>query len=235
MTEGIIYVLHGRRGKIPKSNIDLLHTYMKRSDNPSIIGFLEGQQQTLEEGIEFLQSKTKHIIVVPVLLFSATHIRWDIPRRINDVLEAGVSFTVLKPLATTEAVFNYLNQTLKSAIQTYPNRKILIVAHGTPHFPEPYEQLTALAKRLQEVVKVPIICANHIGHHLVPDVLADESAALIVQRLFLTDGRLANRIKTNVLKAQPDSTFLPTLEDHPVITEAIEERLNETRPIINQK
>lgn len=233
MTEGFLYVLHGRRGKIPKSNIDLLQTYMNHSQVPAIIGFLEGQQQTLEEGVQFLQSRVNHITVIPVLLFSATHIRWDIPRRVHEAINAAISFSVLKPLATTKAVFNFLNQQLSSAVKKYPNRSILIVAHGTPHFPEPFEQLTNLAKQLQEAIGVPIICANHIGNHLVNDVLADTPTPLIVQRLFLTDGRLANRIKRNVLKSQPDSIFLPTLEDQPVIIEAIKERLDENRLIEN--
>lgn len=234
MTEGILYVLHGRRGKISKSNIELLQTYLVQLGVPSVISFLEGQQQTLEDGVRFLQDRVEQLTVVPVLLFSATHIRWDIPRRINAIIRSDRSFDVLKPLATTEAVFDYLNQQLQSAVHQFPNRKILIVAHGTPHFPEPYRQLTALGDRLQTAINVPILCANHIGHHLVKKVLAEENAPLIIQRLFLTDGRLANRIKKNVLSIQPDSIFLPTLEDQPVITAAISERLNQYRLAVNQ-
>ncbi len=225
MTTGVIYVLHGRRGKIPKANIALLQSFMAKSDRPATIGFLEGKEQTLEQGVQALQTQVDDLIVAPVLLFSATHVRWDLPKRIAAVISSDVHLTFLKPIGTTEAIYQYLADQLATAVSEHPGRKVLLVAHGTPHFSEPYRLLKEIAARLETQLGVPVLPANHIGHHQIEEVLANESAPLIVQRFFLTDGRLANRIKTRVEKCQPDSLFLPTLEDEPVITDALAERL----------
>lgn len=223
--EGYIYVLHGRRGKVPESNLKLLGNYSAASGKPSVIAFLEGDQQTLEDGIRTLQQQVRHIVVVPVLLFSATHVRWDTPERIGKVLDPDVAVTYVPPLGTTNAVRKYLSTQLADAVRKHPSHTILLVAHGTGHFPDPWEELQRLSDELEPVVGAPIVCANHIGGHLYQDVAPEISAPLIVQRLFLTEGRLANRIRDRVLAVKPDSVILPTLEDHEVITQAIDERL----------
>lgn len=224
-SDGRIYVLHGRRGKIPASNIRLIERTIERSGRPSVIAFLEGDEQTLEDGIRQLQRQVSHIIVIPVLLFAATHVRRDTPRRIGEVIDQDVALTYLPPLGTTEAIFTYLSNRLSQATVAYPGRKVLIVAHGTGHYPEPYEQLQALAKRLESVIGTPVLTANLIAEPRIAHVLADEKSPCIVQRLFLTDGRLSHRIEETIDAVQPGSVFLPTLEDQPVISEAIGERL----------
>ncbi|KAA8826005.1 sirohydrochlorin chelatase [Bifidobacterium tissieri] len=227
MTTGYLYVLHGRRGKIPESNLDLLNNFIQRSEQIGRISFLEGDEQTLEDGIRDLQSHVSHLTIVPVLLFSATHMRWDIPQRTRKVLKPGISLSVTEPLATTRAVRDYLVDHLGKAVSEYPGRRILLVAHGTPHFPEPFDQLQALASDVERQIGVPIICTNHIGHPLIEETLRVDPGPLIVERLFLTDGRLANKIKARVEALTSDAVFLPTLEDDPVITAAIQERLSE--------
>lgn len=227
MTTGYLYVLHGRRGKIPESNLDLLNNFIQRSEQIGRISFLEGDEQTLEDGIRDLQSHVSHLTIVPVLLFSATHMRWDIPQRTRKVLKPGVTLSVTEPLATTRAVRDYLVDHLSKAVNEYPGRRILLIAHGTPHFPEPFDQLQALASDVERQIGVPIICTNHIGHPLIEETLRVDPGPLIVERLFLTDGRLANKIKARVEALTSDAVFLPTLEDDPVITAAIQERLSE--------
>ena len=225
MTNGRVYVLHGRRDKIPEANIRLLREYIEVSEIPSVIVYLEGSEQTIEDGVRQLQSSVDHLIIIPVLLFSATHVRWDDPRRVTEVLNPDISVTYVAPIGTTNAVYRWLLEHLSAAVRQYPGRTVLLVAHGTGHFPEPYEQLQGIAARLQRDIGAPVVAANLIADPKIPEVLANIQSPLIVQRLFLTHGRLANRIEDKVRTINSDSIFLETLENSPVITEAINERL----------
>lgn len=227
MTTGYLYVLHGRRGKIPESNLELLTGFIADEGQLGRISFLEGDEQTLEDGITDLQSQpgVDHLVIVPVLLYSATHMRWDIPERSAKVLDPAIKVTVTEPLAETEAVERYLERTLGAAVQAFPNRRVLLIAHGTPHFPEPFEQLQALAARVGKAIGVEIVPTNHVGHPKIEETLVDEHGPFIVERLFLTDGRLAAKMKARVQAIESGDVFLPTLEDDPVIINAIRERL----------
>lgn len=231
MSTGYLYILHGRRNKVPESNLDLLRDFAASRGQKATIGFLEGEEQTLEDGIHaLLDDGISRLVLVPVLLYSATHMRWDIPERTAKVLDplgGKVELTVTGPLATTEAVERYEERVLGEAVRQHPGHRVLLVAHGTPHFPEPFEQLQALAARVEAATDADIVCTNHIGHPKIEETLAQEHGPFVVERLFLTDGRLANKIKNRVLALEPDAVFLPTLEDDPVITEAIAERLAE--------
>lgn len=225
MAQGILYVLHGRRNKIPQANLRLLQELMHELSQPQVISFLEGDQQTLAAGLVQLQQQVEDVIVVPVLLFAATHVRQDIPQRLKAHQRLGVTITVLEPLATTTAVFNFLQQQLTRACQALPQRPILLIAHGTPHFVEPYQQLQNLAAQLQQQLPVPVIAANYIGAHRFTELLVDQTEPVIVQRLFLTDGRIAGKIKRAVQQQVPTALFLPTLENQITVKQAILERL----------
>jgi hypothetical protein len=53
---------------------------------------------------------------------------------------------------------------------------------------------------------------------------------LIVQRLFLTEGRIAGELQARIAAQLPDSVFLPTLENQPALAQAIVERLTPYLP-----
>lgn len=231
MTTGILYVLHGRRGKVSTANLNLLAQLQQTYPNPQRTCFLEGDVQTLEDSLLLLQEQATHIVVVPILLFPATHVRWDIPRRIQAVARPELQLTYVKPLATTQAVFNFLQAQLTAALQQYPQRQILLVAHGTPHFSEPGAQLQTLAQQLQNQLHTTVLWAHFKGRPQLAQVLATQTAPLIVQRLFLTEGRIAGELQAAIATKLPDSFFLPTLENQPALTQAIAERLAPYLPI----
>lgn len=225
MTTGILYVLHGRRGKVSTANLDLLTQLQHTYPNLQRTCFLEGDIQTLEDSLLTLQEQVTQILVVPILLFPATHVRWDLPRRIQAVARADLQLTYLQPLATTQAIYQFLQTQLAQALQQYPQRQILLVAHGTPHFSEPGKQLQALAQQLQTSLHAPVLWAHFKGRPQLDQVLAQQTQPLIVQRLFLTEGRIAGELQNRIAAQLPDSVFLPTLENQPALSQAIAERL----------
>jgi sirohydrochlorin ferrochelatase len=79
-----MYVLHGRKTSIPQKLLNIVKEFSDTLDLLQAIGMLEGQQQTLESAVTLLEEQAvEKIIVVPVLLFPATHAREDIPQRMQ--------------------------------------------------------------------------------------------------------------------------------------------------------
>lgn len=227
MTTGILYVLHGRRDKIPSANLNLIYSVQARYDMPQAIGFLEGDTQTLEAQALALQEKVSHLIVIPVLLFPATHVLWDIPKRLAAICRPELTYQMLAPLGTTEAVFAFLREQLYTATKHYVNRSILLVAHGTKHFTEPFDELQVIGQKLQTALHTPVICANYVGPHQVQEVAPNIVNYILVQPLFLTDGRLVHKIEDRIRDFHPNAIFLPTLENNPALKAAILERLHD--------
>lgn len=226
MTTGILYVLHGRREKIVPANLALIQDLQERYAVPQSIGFLEGDQQTLEASVEKLRPQVTHLIVVPILIFAATHVRWDLPRRLQACCGTKITFELTPPLGLTQAVYEFLQQQLQQGLRQRPTATPVLVAHGTGHFSEPLAQLESIAQRLSTALQTSVLCGNYIGAAKVPEVLAQQATPLLVQPLFLTDGRIVHKIQQAILKDHPQSTFLPTLEDQPALKAAIAERID---------
>lgn len=229
MKKGIIFVLHGRKEKFSTKNMKLVDSVI--AELPFAIsgkvGLLEGEQQTIENAMqELLTEKVEKIIFVPVLLFPATHTREDLPERIEAFLHDAVSYQILETLATTKAVERFLIRTIQAA-GVDDRRAVLLIAHGTPHYEEPNEQLKKLAKIIEQKVAVQVYIANHIGQQTYLEFLEGYPKSLLIQPLFLTEGFLTDKIKTTIQTARGQKdTFLPTLQDSDELKAAILERVS---------
>ncbi|MBC1482145.1 hypothetical protein HCJ58_00855 [Listeria sp. FSL L7-1509] len=230
MKKGIVFVLHGRKEKFSTKNMKLVDSVIAELPFAILgkVGLLEGEQQTIEHAMqELLAEKVKNIIFVPVLLFPATHAREDLPERIEAFLHDAVSYQILETLATTKAVERFLVRTIQAA-NVEDKRAVLLIAHGTPHYEQPYEQLKKLARTVEQGVAVDVYTANHIGQQTYLEFLEDYSKSLLIQPLFLTDGFLTDKIKTTIQTERgTKDTFLPTLQDSDELKAAILERVHE--------
>ncbi|MGM0125799.1 hypothetical protein IGI37_003200 [Enterococcus sp. AZ194] len=227
MKKGIIFVLHGRKEKISTKNQAVVQSVIDELPVPGVIGLLEGEQQTLEEAMATLLEQTiEEIIFVPVLLFPATHAKEDLPERASAFLNGKARIRILETLATTQAVEEFLVRTIRE--QAGDGREVLVIAHGTPHYEEPYEQLETLAKSVERTVGIPVHTANHLGQNLYMDFLAGHPEGVVIQPLFLTDGFLIKKITTAIQEARGlKDFFLPTMEESPELKAAILERVRE--------
>ena len=224
MKIGIMYVLHGRKTSIPQKLYDIVKDFSHTLDLPQAIGMLEGQQHTLEDAVRELEKqKVDKIIVVPVLLFPATHAREDIPQRMQAC--AGVPFEICETLGTTKAVYDWLKDRLQEVAVTHPTFPIMLVAHGTTHYPEPGEQLERIAAALRSDLGRDVFATNHLGE---PHYQAiSEELPYIVQRLFFTDGYLAKKIGFWFEKNRPQDVLLEQLLDAEAVHKALKERLED--------
>lgn len=225
--KGIVFVLHGRKNKLSTANLALIEKTAPRLTAPYEIGLLEGEHQTLEQAVHSLLAKqVEEIIFLPVLLFPATHAKEDLPQRAAALLEGKLPYQLLETLGTTRAVSEFLIQQIQQTEK--PDREVLLIAHGTPHYEEPYQQLKQLAETISQAVGQAVHPANYHGEHLYQEVLSQHPEPLIIQRLFLTEGYLAKKIKEEILQQRGTiDQLLPTLQDQPALEAAMIERLEE--------
>jgi sirohydrochlorin ferrochelatase len=163
------------------------------------------------------------IIVIPVLLFPATHAREDIPQRMQAC--AAVPFEISETLGTTKAVYDWLKDRLQEAAETHPTFPIMLVAHGTTHYPEPGEQLERIAAALRSDLGREVFATNHLGEPHYQAISGE--LPYIVQRLFFTDGYLAKKIGFWFEKNRPQDVLLEQLLDAEAVHTALKERLED--------
>lgn len=224
MKSGIMYVLHGRKTSIPQKLLNIVKDFTDTLDLPQAIGMLEGQQQTLEDAVKLLEEQAVgKIIVVPVLLFPATHAREDIPQRMKAC--AAVPFEICATLGTTRAVYGWLKGRLQEVAESHPTLPVMLVAHGTTHYPEPAEQLERIAAALRSDLGRDVFATNHLGEPHYQTISGEHP--YIVQRLFFTDGYLAKKIGVWFEKNRPQDVLLEQLLDAEAIHAALKERLED--------
>lgn len=231
--KGIVFVLHGRRDRIAKSNfeaVNQLAPVLEKAGLAYRVGLLEGEQQTLEMALtQLAEIGVKDFTLVPVLLFAATHVNRDLPGRTRELLgeDSEVKVSMLAPLGTTEALYQELKKRLAAGLAAHPGSKGMLLPHGTPHYSEPDEQLQKIVARMSQELGQPIVGVNYIGANGYQDFLeAHQEESYVIQPFFLTHGHLVDKISHWIEKKhEATDIILPTLEDSPVLVQALMERL----------
>jgi len=221
----IIFTLHGRRDTVSKANIALIEEIQSGLEFPSKIGYLEGGVNTFEKAIAgTLRLGATELVILPILLFSATHVRQDIPERLERSIPEGFPYQILEPLGTTQALERFVSAELESVPAKLD---ILVISHGTEHYRQPFEQLYALTQRISEKLDRKILVGQHLGTPFYLALLAGHDAPMAILPFFLTEGRIVGNIKQKINKNRGFDKWLPTMENRPEIKEAILERLKE--------
>lgn len=227
MKKGILFVFHGRKNKISTANLKVAEAF-KELPYPTAVGYLEGEYQKLENALHELKEQADEIVIVPFLLFPATHYLDDLPERVESVLGESKTYRILSTLGKTEAVYQFLLAQGKNALKANPERKLLLVIHGSPHYTEPDDELKEIAERLEAELESPVAASSYLGKPDFKELLAEEKEPVIVQRIFLSEGYLATKIadwiKEN--RSQEDK-LLPTLENSPALKQAVSELLEQ--------
>ena len=138
---------------------------------------------------------------------------------------AGVPFEICETLGTTKAVYDWLKDRLQEAAETHPTFPIMLVAHGTTHYPEPGEQLERIAAALRSDLGRDVFATNHLGEPHYQAISGE--LPYIVQRLFFTDGYLAKKIGFWFEKNRPQDVLLEQLLDAEAVHKALKERLED--------
>ncbi|MCI1903454.1 MAG: hypothetical protein LKJ03_05175 [Enterococcaceae bacterium] len=219
----IVYVIHGRKSG---STLELVSAIRKAGacvDFPQCIVYLKGTEDPLETALQ--RAGARHLVIVPLLLYPAGHFCAELPRRIKAALPQGATFEILPPLGKSRALANYLQQKFAAAQRKFPSRTFLLVNHGSSQFAGPQNELQQLADQLSGALAVPVAAVGLHPAPLLPQCLAGHTAPLLIQPIFLTNGRLVQTLSQTVKAIRPNDRLLSPLADSGVLAAMISERL----------
>lgn len=140
--QAIIYVGHGSR--VAKGNeqfIQFINKVEKRMTAPiQQIAFLEKAEPTLLDAIKTCVDKgATFITIVPVFLFSAGHVKIDLPEQVEKakILYPHLTFSFTKPIGPDSKMINILLERLDdctsplSSVDSLADVSILLVGRGS--------------------------------------------------------------------------------------------------------
>ncbi|MBC1520810.1 hypothetical protein HB912_03990 [Listeria aquatica] len=152
---GILFVAHGSRSQ--ENNQAMKKFFQEMTiEIPCFkqqLTFLEGNEKTLAEGVlDLKEAGSKQIFVVPLLLFTGTHVSQDIPSAIKAIKQAetDLTFQILPPLAEAN---DELLPILESRIPCSRGREkmlIFLVVHGSAKYPDIFTRVYELTEKLAQ-------------------------------------------------------------------------------------
>lgn len=216
MKRGIMYVVHGKKEHQSQLNLDCINQVEKQSPEiPQTIAYLAGEEDTLEQKLVEMKD-CDELVIVPLLLYAATHYLIDLPKRLTDV-----TARILPPLAQTPSFVQWV----ETAVQAIPdNDRIILLVHGTKHYAEPYQEQVTLMERLQQQHSAPITIADLHGDHPYQEILTTDDKVHIIP-LFLTEGRLVKKVQSFTKTHTQNAIWHATLEGSPFLTKMLLEEV----------
>jgi len=248
---GILICGHGSRAAIAEKEFSLLAKGLRQRfpNLPVEYGFLEYSCPNIHMALDALREKeVQHIIAVPGMLFTATHVQNDIPSVLTTYMQKHPELTI---------EYGHALGLLPEMITAYQAR--ILEALGMSDVPEPgelYDTLlvvvgrgTSVTDANAEVAKLSRIVCENLGFGwsqtvysgvTFPSVgrglemaLAMGFRKVVVAPYFLFGGHLINRINAYVDKVaeeNPQVEFIKAdyLRDQAHVVDAIEFRIEQT-------
>ncbi|MDQ6973832.1 MAG: sirohydrochlorin chelatase [Mariprofundaceae bacterium] len=140
MNDTILLVGHGSREKSGNAEIEsFANTWRKRRPDDRIeVCFIEFADTLLDAGLNNAAKNSKRVIVVPLILGAAGHVKMEIPHHIAHAREhhPDVEFIMAKHLGAGTKVFNALKSELHNAMLALDapdakNTGVVLLARGS--------------------------------------------------------------------------------------------------------
>jgi sirohydrochlorin cobaltochelatase len=242
VTIGILIVGHGSRDAAANAEIDAIVATQRARHAGGIVeqGFLELAEPAFEPALRDLATRVNDIVVVPLLLFAAGHVKNDLPLALHRARQRvpHVRFTVARALGVHAGLVELATDRARAAMgDADPARTALVVVGRGASDPDANAELCRLARLVGEKLGagwvVPAFCG--ITQPRVDDAL--ELAArtrperLVVLPYLLTAGRLVDRLRAQVNAARTRAPWLRAelathLGDDARLHDAIDERID---------
>jgi sirohydrochlorin cobaltochelatase len=247
LSEAILLVGHGSRD--PEGNAEFLRftEAVRRSVENRIVEpcFIELAKPNVQEGIEICVTKgAKQIIVLPVILFAASHVKVDLPYEVDIAREKypEVKFYYGRHFGVNPLILEILDEIIEKTKLNFPfcnkgDTAILIVGRGSSD-PDANSDLYKMARILWERKKFKYVEVCFIGvtfpdfYEGVRRCVSLGARCIVVLPYFLFTGVLIKRIKQKVFEmksAYPEVDFVlcDYLGTHPKLVKVIVERADE--------
>jgi len=140
MKDTILLVGHGSREQRGNDEIEAFAAEWckRRPDDRIEVCFIEFADVLLDEGLNHAAKGSKRVIVVPLILGAAGHVKMEIPHHIADTRtrHAGVEFVMAKHLGADVKVLNALKSALTKAMYALDvpdakNTSVVLLGRGS--------------------------------------------------------------------------------------------------------
>lgn len=252
MTTGLLIIGHGSRD--PHANVEfesLVAAY--RATRPDIEvghGYVELAQPLLSTGLRDLAQRAESVVVLPLFLFAAGHVKNDIPLALSQARQEfpTVRFTVANALGVhpnlVELAFERVRTALAGARES-AKTAVVVVGRGSSD-PDANGDFCKVVRLLAEGREIGWVVPCFIGvtrplfEETVELVARARPERIVVAPYFLFGGRLISKIREQVEAFQArypwiKTALAPHLGNDDRLLKLMDERLSEamtgTRPL----
>jgi len=246
--DGIIYVFHG--SKVKEANeqaIAFIHQIIRKVDRPiQEIAFLEKANPTIPDAFEnCVRLGAKNIIVIPVLLLTAAHIKEDIPNEINNLLKQypEVKASIGKAIGVHEKLIEILVERLdETQVTMKEDAAVLLVGRGSSD-PDVKTDLICIGDMLQKKIKKRVgVCFLAAAQPSLSEGLdwakkSTSKQTFVIPYLLFTGVLMKKLEQTIDQDEQNDFKWIlcPSLGYHPILEDIILEQIHEMLIKLNTK
>ncbi|BAC13612.1 hypothetical conserved protein [Oceanobacillus iheyensis HTE831] len=239
--QGVLYVSHGSR--IPEATADaiaFINQVKKQIGIPlQETCFLEISEPDVGQGINKLLKKgATKIAIVPVLLLRAGHYYQDIPEEVERIKVEfpSIQFTYGEPLGVQTRLTNVLAERVgETNIKVRKGSKILLVGRGS-RSPQTKKDIEQIASNLQMKMNVHVdvcylaACSPSFEQGLRSSLEEEGYSRVFVLPYLWFTGVLFQSMESeinNMEKKEKNFILCRQLSDHPIMVEALKERVLE--------
>lgn len=233
--KAILYIGHGTRSKEgAREAVQFLERVIEQVNVPiQEISFLELSEPSISDGFNrCIQQGATNILIVPLFLFAAGHIKKDIPEVLHPLLEEylDVQISLTDPFGVQESILDAMAEMVMESVPDLSYQdSILIVGRGSSDsiIHQNFASITkGIAKRLKaKDIQVCYLAAAKPSFQTgIERVSKERKGRIIVIPYLLFAGQLLSEVKREVHIRQKQGekiTLVNTLSHHQTIMDLV--------------
>jgi sirohydrochlorin ferrochelatase len=234
MIDAVVYIGHGSR--LAEGNtqfITFIESIMKElSYKKQVVSFLEIAFPTIDETVEKVVSEgARRILIVPVLLFAATHHKQDIPKALEAIQNRHphVTFVMTEPFGVHPNMVKLVVKRVEEVL-TERDAAVLLVGRGSSD-PEPIGKLQKIGQAAERMLKMPVyeafLTAGVPSMDIALANLQNEYKKIYVMPYLLFTGLLLKKIERYIASCEQEIILCQNLEFDELMKQTLIERIKE--------
>jgi sirohydrochlorin cobaltochelatase len=220
MTVALLILGHGSREPASNLEFEAMVAVMaaRRPDLEVAYGYVELARPSLPEALRQLASGADHVVVVPLFLFTAGHVKNDLPIALNDARRdcPSVRFTATRALGVHPALVELAFERARAAITAArdPRKTAVVVVGRGSSDPDANGDFCKLVRLLAEGrglgwVMPSFIAVAQPGFAATAELLARaRPERIVVVPYFLFGGRLIGKLAEQVAQFAARSPWI---------------------------
>jgi len=237
VTTGILVVGHGSRD--PDANRELeaiVATHRARRAGDLVEhAYVELAEPALADGLDALARRARRVIVAPLLLFAAGHVKNDVPLAIERARRAHprVQFAAARALGVHPALVDLA----VARAQAGEDCAVVVVGRGSSD-PDANGDFCKLVRLVGERLALPWVVPAFMGitaprvEAALEQIARARPARIVVLPYLLVAGRLLERLGTTITQARQRTPWIrielaPHLGDDPRVHDVLDQRIAE--------